>query len=129
MTRRAALFALFGGLAALVVASRLLIFNTAAVAEALEVPEFVIGLVIIGPGTSLPEIAAAIQSVRRSHADLVLGIYRPDAYKRQSMTETTEAEILFLKQRNGPAGPDIVARINFNGPYARFGNIRQRREV
>jgi len=74
LTRRAALFALFGGLAALVVASRLLIFNTAAVAEALEVPEFVIGLVIIGPGTSLPEIAAAIQSVRRSHADLVLGM-------------------------------------------------------
>lgn len=74
LTRRRALIALFAGLAALVVASRLLIFNTAAVAGAMEVPEFVIGLVIIGPGTSLPEIAAAIQSVRRGHADLVLGM-------------------------------------------------------
>jgi cation:H+ antiporter len=74
LTRRRALMALFGGLAALVIASRLLIFNTAVVAEALEVPQFVIGLVIVGPGTSLPEIAAALQSVRRGHGDLVLGM-------------------------------------------------------
>ncbi|MBN2303083.1 MAG: calcium/sodium antiporter [Anaerolineae bacterium] len=73
-TRRAAMIALFGGLAALVLASRLLIFNTAAVAEALSIPEFVIGLVIIGPGTSMPEIATALQAVRRGHPDLVLGM-------------------------------------------------------
>ncbi|MBN1564358.1 MAG: calcium/sodium antiporter [Anaerolineae bacterium] len=74
MTRRQALIALFGGLFVLILASRLLIFNTAAVAEALAVPEFVIGLVIIGPGTSLPEIASAIQAARRRQADLVIGM-------------------------------------------------------
>lgn len=74
MTRRTALMALLGGLTALVVASRLLIFNTAAVAEALSIPEFVIGLVIIGPGTSLPEIASAIQAVRQGQAALVIGM-------------------------------------------------------
>ncbi|MBN1202256.1 MAG: universal stress protein [Anaerolineae bacterium] len=74
LTRRQALIALFGGLAALVIASRLLIFNTAAVAEELAIPEFIIGLVIIGPGTSLPEIASAIQAVRQKQAELVIGM-------------------------------------------------------
>ncbi len=74
MTRRQALIALFGGLIMLIVASRLLIFNTAAVAEALSIPEFVIGLVIVGPGTSLPEIASAVQAARRRQADLVIGM-------------------------------------------------------
>lgn len=74
LTRRTAMIALTGGLIGLIVAARLMIFNTAAVAHALEVPEFVIGLVIIGPGTSLPEIASAIQAVRRGHPDLVLGM-------------------------------------------------------
>ena len=74
MTRRQALFALFGGLIVLIIASRLLIFNTASIAEALDVPEFVIGLVIVGPGTSLPEIASAIQAARQRQADLVIGM-------------------------------------------------------
>jgi cation:H+ antiporter len=73
LTRGQALLALFGGLAALVLASRLLILNTTAFALALRIPEFIIGLVIIGPGTSLPEIASSIQAARRGHADLVLG--------------------------------------------------------
>jgi cation:H+ antiporter len=72
-TRGQALLALFGGLAVLVLGSRLLIFNTAALALALRIPEFIIGLVIIGPGTSLPEIASSIQAARRGHADLVIG--------------------------------------------------------
>jgi cation:H+ antiporter len=74
MTRRQALVALFGGLAVLVLASRLLIFNTTALAHALHVPEFVVGLVIIGPGTSLPEIASALQAARQRQADLVIGM-------------------------------------------------------
>ncbi len=73
LTRGQALLALFGGLAALVLASRFLILNTTALALALEIPEFVVGLAIIGPGTSLPEIASSIQAARRGHADLVLG--------------------------------------------------------
>ncbi|MBN1678899.1 MAG: calcium/sodium antiporter [Anaerolineae bacterium] len=74
LSMRQAVFALFGGLTVLVFASRLLIFNTTVLADALSIPEFVIGLVIIGPGTSLPEIASAIQAVRRDHADLVIGM-------------------------------------------------------
>lgn len=73
LTRGQALVALFGGLLVLVLGSRLLIFNTAALALALRLPEFIIGLAIIGPGTSLPEIASSIQAARRGHADLVLG--------------------------------------------------------
>lgn len=73
MTRPQALLVLFGGLVTLVLASRLLILNTASLAQALGIPGFIIGLVIIGPGTSLPEIASSIQAARRGHADLVIG--------------------------------------------------------
>lgn len=73
MTRTQALLALFGGLAVLVAASRLLILNMAVLAVALHVPQFAIGLIIIGPGTSMPEIASAIQATRRGHPELVLG--------------------------------------------------------
>lgn len=73
LTHRQAFLALFGGLAALVLASRLLIFNTSALATTLRIPQFIIGLVIVGPGTSLPEIASSIQAARRGHADLVIG--------------------------------------------------------
>lgn len=73
LTRGQAMLALFGGIAVLVLASRLLILNTSKLAAMLRIPEFIIGLVIIGPGTSLPEIASSIQAARRGHADLVLG--------------------------------------------------------
>jgi cation:H+ antiporter len=73
LTHWQALFALFGGLAVLVLASRLLIYNTSVLATSLRIPQFIIGLVIIGPGTSLPEIASSIQAARRGHADIVIG--------------------------------------------------------
>jgi cation:H+ antiporter len=73
LTRGQALLYSFGGLVVLVLASRLLTLNTASLALMLGIPEFVIGLVIIGPGTSLPEIASSIQAVRRGHPDIVLG--------------------------------------------------------
>jgi cation:H+ antiporter len=73
LTRRQALLALAGGLVFLVISSRFLILNTAAVATAVGIPEFIIGLVIIGPGTSMPEIASSLQAARRGHASLVLG--------------------------------------------------------
>lgn len=73
LTTTQALLALFGGLVMLIVASRLLVLNTSALGMALGIPEFIIGLVIVGPGTSLPEIASSIQAARRGHSDLVLG--------------------------------------------------------
>jgi cation:H+ antiporter len=68
-----ALLATGGGLTLLVLAARVLVMNCTAVATALSIPRFIIGLVIIGPGTSLPEIASSIQAARRGQADLVLG--------------------------------------------------------
>jgi len=73
LTRRQALTALLGGIFVLILSSRLLILNTTAIAIQLGIPEFIIGFVIIGPGTSIPEIASSIQAARRGHADLVLG--------------------------------------------------------
>ncbi|HEY44072.1 MAG TPA: universal stress protein [Anaerolineae bacterium] len=73
LTRRQAFLMLFGGLVVLVLSSRFLILNTTVVAFALGIPEFIIGLVIIGPGTSMPEIASSIQAARRGHPGLVLG--------------------------------------------------------
>jgi cation:H+ antiporter len=73
LSKKQAVLALIGGLCVLVLASRLLIISTSAIAAVLNVPWFIIGLVIIGPGTSLPEIASSIQAARRRHADLVLG--------------------------------------------------------
>lgn len=73
LSRRQALLALFGGIVVLIMASRLLIINTTVVARGIGVPEFIIGLVVIGPGTSMPEIASSLQAARRGHADLVLG--------------------------------------------------------
>jgi cation:H+ antiporter len=73
MTRRQALVALFGGIFVLILASRLMILNTSSLALAFGIPEYIVGLIIIGPGTSLPEIVSSIQAARRNHADLVLG--------------------------------------------------------
>jgi cation:H+ antiporter len=73
MSKKKAISSLFGGLLVLVVASRLLILNTSAIAVEMNVPWFIIGLIIIGPGTSLPEIASSLQAARRRHAELVLG--------------------------------------------------------
>ncbi len=73
MTIPQALLALIGGLVGLVLASRLLVLNTCALGMRLGIPSFIIGLVIVGPGTSLPEIASSIQAARHGHADLVLG--------------------------------------------------------
>jgi cation:H+ antiporter len=73
LTQRQALLTLMGGLVFLVLSSRFLILNTAAVATVVGIPEFIIGLVIIGPGTSMPEIASSIQAARRGHTSMVLG--------------------------------------------------------
>jgi cation:H+ antiporter len=73
LSLRQALLATGGGLILLVLAARVLIMNSAAIATTLNIPRFIIGLVIIGPGTSLPEIASSIQAARRDQAGLVLG--------------------------------------------------------
>lgn len=61
------------GLAVLVGSSQLLVKGAVDLARLMGVSELMIGLTVIAIGTSLPELAAAIQSARRGEADFVLG--------------------------------------------------------
>ena len=67
-------------------------------------------------------------------ADLVLGIYRPEQYadKRDDHNRPVDdqgnslegaAEIIILKQRNGPTG---VVKLHFHKKYTRFENLTKR---
>ena len=66
---------LFGGLAALAWSSDLFVDGAAAVAKILGISPFIIGMVIIGFGTSAPELCVSLQSKSRGTAHR----RRPDA--------------------------------------------------
>jgi len=61
------------GLICLILSSRLLVWGAVEVATSLGVDDLIIGLTIVALGTSLPELAAAIVSIRRKEHDLALG--------------------------------------------------------
>lgn len=61
------------GAAAIAFGSRLLVDNGIIIAEAIGVPESVIGLTFIAIGTSLPELVTAITSLIKGHGALSLG--------------------------------------------------------
>ncbi|WP_062296839.1 calcium/sodium antiporter [Demequina maris] len=73
MTRRAAWAWTLGGMALLVVASRLLVWGAVGIAERLGWSDLVIGLTVVAIGTSAPELAAAVAAARRRETELVLG--------------------------------------------------------
>ncbi|HZS94550.1 MAG TPA: calcium/sodium antiporter [Chloroflexota bacterium] len=60
-------------LVALVVAAEVLVEAVSGIARAAGVSDYIIGVTIVGIGTSLPEIATSIQAARRDQVDLVLG--------------------------------------------------------
>ena len=64
---------LFGGLAALAWSSDLFVDGAAAVARTLGISPFIIGMVIIGFGTSAPELCVSTMSGLSGHANLSLG--------------------------------------------------------
>lgn len=64
---------LAGGLAALVVGSRLLIIGATEIALALGVSEAVIALTLVSVGTSLPELATSMVAAARGHSDVAVG--------------------------------------------------------
>lgn len=61
------------GLLVLLASSRLLVWSASEIARALGVGELVIGLTIVALGTSLPELAASIASIRKNQHDLAVG--------------------------------------------------------
>ena len=64
---------LFGGLAALAWSSDLFVDGAAAIAKLLGISPFIIGMVIIGFGTSAPELCVSTMSGLSGHANLSLG--------------------------------------------------------
>ncbi|MBI4031760.1 MAG: calcium/sodium antiporter [Proteobacteria bacterium] len=62
-----------GGLVLLIFGARLLVKGAVSLALAAGVSEAVIGLTLVAVGTSLPEMAAAVVSALRRHADVVIG--------------------------------------------------------
>ena len=61
------------GLVLLVGSSKLLVWGASNIAQTLGVSELVIGLTIIALGTSLPELAASIASLKKGTPDLAIG--------------------------------------------------------
>jgi cation:H+ antiporter len=63
----------FGGLALVVLGGRFFVEGAVALAQALAIPETVIGLTIVAVGTSLPELVTSVIAALRRHADVALG--------------------------------------------------------
>jgi cation:H+ antiporter len=64
---------LFGGLAALLVSSELVVWGAVGLAHRLGISDLVIGLTIVAIGTSLPELATSIMSAVRKEHDIAVG--------------------------------------------------------
>jgi cation:H+ antiporter len=61
------------GLVLLLLGAHLLVEGAVFIAEYYGVPDLVIGLTIVAIGTSLPELAASIVSLRKNEADIAIG--------------------------------------------------------
>jgi cation:H+ antiporter len=61
------------GLILLVGSSKLLVWGASGIATALGVSDLVIGLTVVALGTSLPELAASIASLKKGKPDLAIG--------------------------------------------------------
>lgn len=68
-----ALFWLGVGLLVLLLSSKVLVWGAVGIAAALGVSDLIIGLTIVALGTSLPELAASIVSVRKGEPDIAVG--------------------------------------------------------
>lgn len=62
-----------GGLALLVIGSRLLVTASVAFAKALGVSDLIVGLTIVAVGTSLPEVATSITAAIKGERDIAVG--------------------------------------------------------
>lgn len=73
LTTKASCFWSLAGLLGMMGGSQLLVWGASSIAAELGVSKLVIGLTIVAVGTSLPELAATIASVRKNEGDLVIG--------------------------------------------------------
>lgn len=73
MSTGRAIFWVVVGLAVLLASSRALVWGAVEVALGLGVSELVVGLTVVGVGTSLPELASSIIAVRKGEHDIALG--------------------------------------------------------
>ena len=67
------LASLAGGLAALILGSRLTLHGALGLGELLAVPDAVIGLTVVAVGTSLPEFAVSVLATVRGHHEVAIG--------------------------------------------------------
>ena len=61
------------GLATVIISSDFTVKSVVSLAEAFEVSQAIIAVLVIGLGTSLPELAATIASALRGHTEIALG--------------------------------------------------------
>jgi cation:H+ antiporter len=73
MSLKLSLFWVSAGLLLLILSSRLLVWGAVNIAQSLGVSDLIIGLTIVAAGTSLPELATSIISVRKNEHDIALG--------------------------------------------------------
>ncbi|WP_084691639.1 calcium/sodium antiporter [Desulfobacter vibrioformis] len=64
---------LFIGLVLLIISSRILVWGAVQIAMFLGVSDMIIGLTVVALGTSLPELASSILSVKKGEHDIALG--------------------------------------------------------
>lgn len=62
-----------GGLAAIVIGSRLTVDSASAIASAMGMTDRLIGLTIVAFGTSLPELITSVTAARKGNADIAIG--------------------------------------------------------
>lgn len=72
-SRLAQAIMILGGLACLVIGSRLLVTAAVSFAKALGVSDLVVGLTIVAAGTSLPEVATSIAAAIKGERDIAVG--------------------------------------------------------
>jgi cation:H+ antiporter len=73
LTYKQALFWTLSGLVLLAVSSKMLVWGATGIAVAFGVSDLVIGLTIVAIGTSLPELAASLNSARKGEVNLAVG--------------------------------------------------------
>ena len=73
LTRLQACLWILGGLVLLIFSSKILVWGASNIAREFGVSELIIGLTIVALGTSLPELAASIASLKKNVPDVAIG--------------------------------------------------------